>query len=75
MDIYQNGKQVCGGTIITERVVISAAECFSLSTNNVHRIALETFKVAAGKTNQALDEQESPAAQIRDIHEVGIPDR
>ena len=68
--IYKNGEQICGGTIISERVVISAAHCFSQSTNNTHEIDYKFFQVAAGKIKRELLEQESPAAQVRDVQRV-----
>ena len=53
--------------------MISAAHCFSVATNSTHEIDVESFKVAAGKVQQSLDDVDSPAAQFRDIQEVGIP--
>ena len=53
----------------------SGDDCFSIATNNIQGIDYKRFKVAAGKIKRALDEVESPAAQIRGIQEVGISAR
>ena len=73
MSIYLDDKQICGGTIISERLVISAAHCFSMAQNNKHEIDCKRFKVAAGKTKRSLDVLETPEPQIRDVEEVQIP--
>ena len=70
--IYKNREQICGGTIITERVVVTAAHCFSMAIDYIHVIDVKSFQVAAGKTWRSLDELESPAAQIRDVEEIKI---
>ena len=73
--IYENGEQICGGTIVTERVVISAAHCFSMSNNGSHEIDYKKYKVAAGKIQRGLDAKEAQETQIRDVKEVRIPPR
>ena len=73
--IYQNGEQICGGTIVSERVVISAAHCFSLDTNYTHIFDVKTYKVAAGKILRGLDAKETLSTQIRDVVEVKISTR
>ena len=70
--IYQNGEQICGGTIVSERVVISAAHCFSQSVNYTHTFDVKDFQVAAGKYKRRLDAEEALQTQIRDVLEVGI---
>ena len=72
MGIYKNSEQICGGTIVTERVVISAAHCFSLDTNYTDTFDVKDFKVAAGKYKRGLDAEETLETQIRDVKEVKI---
>ena len=77
VEIYQNGEQICGGTIVSDRMVITAAQCFFVTslTNYSHNIDLNAFKVAAGKYKRGLDAEEKLETQIRDVAEVEISER
>ena len=72
MGLYQNGEQICGGTIVSERLVISAAHCFSQNVNFTHSFDVKDFQVAAGKYKRGLNEKEALDTQIRDVLDVGI---
>ena len=69
--IYLYTVQVCGGTIVSKRVVITAAHCFALNTDTHYR----NLKVVAGKYKRGLDEEETLETQIRDVLEVKISKR
>lgn len=73
--IYKRNSLICGGTIISEKLVISASHCFfreqpSTSQDNVVLEDLSLFKVAVGKYFRNINAEEFSKPQFLGISDV-----
>lgn len=74
--IYKNNKKIsfhCGGSIITEKIVLSAMHCFWDRQRDVP-YEPSLFKVAAGKVNIEFAGEENLNAQYFDVDNFKYPE-
>ncbi|XP_037299095.1 clotting factor C [Manduca sexta] len=65
-------KQICGGTVVSKRAIISAAHCFTLDR---HIPPASQYAVAAGKVYRPWNDPHDTTAQKSDVREIKIPPR
>ncbi|XP_063898963.1 modular serine protease isoform X2 [Helicoverpa armigera] len=65
-------EQICGGSIISSKVVVSAAHCFWESG---HRMLPCKYAVAAGKVYRDWDDPKDDYVQRQDVIDIKIPPR
>ncbi|GBP30600.1 Modular serine protease [Eumeta japonica] len=71
--MYKPYKQICGGTIISAEVVVTAAHCFWKDVEGLE--PSRRFAVAAGKLYRRWTAPSDSKAQLRDVNKIVIPKR
>ncbi|KAG5675846.1 hypothetical protein PVAND_005716 [Polypedilum vanderplanki] len=73
--IYHSNILICSGSILSERIVLSAAHCFMKETSHgIEQYPLEKYELIAGKYFRDIDAIESHQIQRFKVEKVKIHD-
>ncbi|GLV43968.1 modular serine protease [Carabus blaptoides fortunei] len=69
---FNQYEQKCGGSIISRKVILSAAHCFTVNSNGAHYDA-KLYAIAAGKYYRNYYEEKDTLSQTSTVKEIIIP--
>lgn len=71
--IYKDQNLVCGGTLISEKVIVTAAHCFTSEVQSI--IDPAPYKAGAGKYHSDFKTVDDPEGQMMQVSEIQVPRR